>query len=93
MKKTSIYGLNIAILCATLLSLLLGAGFHRVNMNRKYWALVNAGCINTNALPTLEKNTGQSSIADEHMTAVPKWMTDINSTFRLGMVATLSQGG
>ena len=86
-RVREVHALNILILGGILLSLIFGAMFHQVNMNRKYWTMVRAGCINTNALVNLEKETRENDLAKDHMTRVPRWIADINSTLRLGVFA------
>lgn len=79
--------MNLGVLAMVFMGMLLGAGFHQVNMNRKYWTMVNAGCINTNALVNLEQKTGRIGLSQRHMTEVPHWIANINSTMRLGVLA------
>ena len=80
MKNRTIIIINLAILGFLLLDLSMAAGFHRINVNRKYWKMLNAGCINTNAFVNLEKITGETDLANDHMTSVPKWIADDNAT-------------
>jgi len=89
MKSRDICAMNLAILGVVFMAMLLGGLFHQVNMNRKYWAMVNANCINTNALVTLEEKTGQVGLAQHHMTEMPRWIGNINSTMRLGVLALI----
>jgi hypothetical protein len=89
MKRSDIYGLNLGILGAVFAAMLLGAGFHQSNMSRKYWTMFNAGCINTNALVNLEQKTGNVGLSQNHMTEVPRWIANINSTMRLGVLAII----
>ena len=49
--------------------------------------MLKAECINTNALANLERETGQTGLAEEHMTAVPRWIANINAAVRLGVLA------
>lgn len=90
MKSTQAYILNLVILGAVLVAMGLGSGFHRINMNRKYWTMLRADCVNTNALVNLERETGQSGLAGNHMTAVPRWIANINATMRLGALAVVA---
>ena len=67
----------------------LGAGFHQVNMNRKYWTMVRTGCVNTNDIVNLERETGIDGMAEDHMVQVPRWIANINSTMRLGFMGII----
>ena len=89
MKTSDVCAINLAILGGIFMAMLLGGGFHQINMNRKYWAMVNANCINTNALVTLEEKTGRVGLAQNHMTEVPRWIGNINSTMRLSILVLI----
>ena len=80
MKNKTIILINMAILGALFLELSMAASFHCINVNRKYWKMVSVGCINTNALVNLERETGETDLAKNHMTSIAKWIADDNAT-------------